>query len=530
MLIKLSCVGRADPADLSAILPALAQAADAVDLDHSRLAAVLDWVQYRKSFRAPVMVRPFGGVARAADDGPLAEIAIDVRRAKDLTQAEIVAQIVDRLSKALGIIPDVHECVHLEEWVRPSKSVVWSFNRSYWRHLAAWDETFARDYAAALPGGVSDGTNPAFWGEQLEAFADTLDRLEEWSELPDEIAVLEFGVGDGQQAKVWLDTFAAICARRGRDYLARIRYVLADYSPHVLARATAALAAYGDHVEALELDFRSPVLDLSHLRGKVLFVHACNLYDNLPTDELMRVGDRAYEPRVRASITPGEIAAISARHAIAAAEIVAAVQGVLRDGPGATGDRGGGVRFWADVWDAVHLEEIYTEVPAPSAMRVAPSADVHLDELLDGLPEWTRVHMSTVAVESFAQTLQLLHHEGTLVAQDIFVRETGQYAAFRGPGKLEGSILNWLNGPIFALVGERGGFSVAIEPFRHRPGANTVVLTARHRDAVLSHPLQEARDAVAVGGAVGGADQRAGHANRVAEEVVLVEGLAAGEG
>ena len=46
----------------------------------------------------------------------------------------------------------------------------------------------------------------------------TLDRLEEWSELPDEIHVLELGVGDGQQAKVWLDAFAGACAAQGRDY------------------------------------------------------------------------------------------------------------------------------------------------------------------------------------------------------------------------------------------------------------------------------------------------------------------------
>jgi putative S-adenosyl-L-methionine-dependent methyltransferase len=484
VLIQLSCVGRADPSDLATILPALAEATNAPDLDHSRLAAVLDWVQYRKNFRAAVMVRPFGRETDADDGGgPLAEIAIDVRRAKDLSHDDLVGQIADRLRKALGIVPDVHECIHLEGWVRPSKSVVWSFNRSYWRHLAAWDETFQKDYAAALPGGVSDGTNPAFWGEQLESFMDVLDRLNEWSELPDEIPVLEFGVGDGQQAKVWLDTFAAICEARGRDYLSRVRYVMADYSPHVLERARQALTDYADRVECLELDFRNPVLGLGHLRGKVLFVHACNLYDNLPTDELMRVGDHAYEPLVRASLTPGEVTRISRDHHVPEDEIVATVQRVLREGPAATGDIAEGVRFWADVWDAVHLEEIYIEVPAPSAMRVAPSADVHLDELLDGLPEWTRVHMSTVAVESFAQTLALLHHEGTLVAQDIFVSQNGQYASFRGPGKLEGSILNWLNGPIFQLVGYRSGFEVSVEPFAHREKSNTVVLTARHRDA-----------------------------------------------
>ena len=486
MVIQLSCIGRAQPSDLQAILPALAEAAEAVDLDHARLAAVLDWVQYRRNFRAPVMVRPFGrtpGENLDAPDAPLAEIAIDVRRAKDLPYERLVREIVDRLSKALGLIPDVHECIHLEDWVRPSKSVIWSFNRSYWRHLAAWDTTFQKDYAAALPGGVSDGTNTAFWRDEIETFLDTLDRLDEWSELPDDIHVLEFGVGDGQQAKVWLDVFAAACDARGRDYVSRVRYLMADYSPHVLARARERLADYSPLVDSLELDFRNPIHGLAHLRGKVLYAHTCNLYDNLPTDELMRVGDRAYEPLVRASITPGEIVELSAAHGVPQDQIVSTVQEVLRHGPESFGEVERGVRFWSDVWDAVHLEEIYEEITAPAAMRAAPSADLHLDELLEELPEWTRVHASTVAVESFAQTLALLHHEGVLVAQDLFVREVSQYAAYRGPGKLEGSIVNWLNGPVFQRVGERSGFRVSVEPFAYREGSNTVVLKARPRDA-----------------------------------------------
>jgi len=484
VIVQLRSIGRAAPNDLAALLPALAEAADRVDLDHARLAAVLDWVQYRKNFRAPVMVRPFRGVHDALQtDQPLAEIALDARRASTMDYDVLVTEIVDRLSKALGLIPDVHECIHLEDWVRPSKSVMWSFNRSYWRHLAAWDETFQKDYASSLPGGVSDGTNPDFWREQIDAFMDALNRLDEWSELPEEIHVLELGVGDGQQAKVWLDCFAAACREQGRDYLARVRYLMADYSPHVLSIARERVAEYGDLVSGLELDFRNPMHGLEQLRGKVLFAHTCNLYDNLPTDELMRVGDRAYEPLVRASITPGEVAAISRAHGIAEDDIVAVVQRVLRDGPGCLEGVADGVRFWADVWDAVHLEEIYDEIASPAALRIAPTAEVHLDELLDTLPEWTRVHMSTVAVESFAQTLQLLHHEGVLVAQDLFVRDVGQYAAYRGPGKLEGSIVNWLNGPIFQLVGERLGFRVGVEPFAYRETSNTVVLSARSRDA-----------------------------------------------
>ena len=84
MIIQLRSIGRAQPEDLAAILPTLSEAAAAVDLDHSRLAVTLDWVQYRKNFRAPVMVRPFLGRDGAPrGDAPLAEIAIDVRRAGD---------------------------------------------------------------------------------------------------------------------------------------------------------------------------------------------------------------------------------------------------------------------------------------------------------------------------------------------------------------------------------------------------------------------------------------------------------------
>jgi putative S-adenosyl-L-methionine-dependent methyltransferase len=309
VIIQLRSIGRAEPDDLAAILPTLSEAAEAVDLDHSRIAVVLDWVQYRKNFRAPVMVRPFVGSTRdGRGDEPLAEIAIDVRRAGAIDRAMLRTEIVDRLSKALGIMPDIHECTHLEDWVRPSKSVTWSFNRSYWRHLGAWDETFEKDYAAALPGGVSDGTSPAFWADRIDAFMATLNRLDEWSELPDEIHVLELGVGDGQGAKVWLDAFAAACEEQGRDYVDRVRYLMADYSPHVLARAKERVSEYAHLVRCLELDFRNPMSALSELRGKLLFAHTCNVYDNLPTDEVMRVGNHAYEPLVRASITPAEMA------------------------------------------------------------------------------------------------------------------------------------------------------------------------------------------------------------------------------
>jgi hypothetical protein len=174
---------------------------------------------------------------------------------------------------------------------------------------------------------------------------------------------------------------------------------------------------------------------------------------------------------------------ICAAHGIEPTDAVATIQRVLRFGPAALGDEREGVRFWSAVWDALGLEEVYAEIPDPSAVRVAPSVDLDLGEVLARLPEWTRVHLSSVAVESLAQTLELLHPEGVLQLQDLFVRDLAEYSSFRGPGKIEGSIVNWLNGPLFQMVGERLGFHAALEPFTHREGSNIVVLTARRRDA-----------------------------------------------
>src|SRR4029079_14043369 len=140
-----------------------------------------------------------------------------------------------------------------------------------------------------------------------------------------------------------------------------------------------------------------------------------------------------------------EVAELAEKYGVSGEELIRKDQDIIRNGPDSMPDPAAAVHFWADVWDSIHLEEIYVEISSPSSMRLAPTAEAHLDVLLEDMPDWTRVHRSTVAVESFAQTLQLLHHEGVIVAQDLFIRELNQYGLYRGPGKLEGSIVNWLN-------------------------------------------------------------------------------------
>jgi hypothetical protein len=94
------------------------------------------------------------------------------------------------------------------------------------------------------------------------------------------------------------------------------------------------------------------------------------------------------------------------------------------------------------------------------------------------------MHISSVALQSFANTLPLLHPRGMFQVQDLFVTELEQYrGTFRGPGKMDGSIVNWLNGPLLRALGDHLGYAVHFEPFRrYRAKSNTVVLTTTQKE------------------------------------------------
>ena len=479
MLVQVNCLKQHKSVDLGAVLSTICAETERSRLDPAQLRISLDWLQYRKNFRPPIDARRY----LYSDGAPcgVGEIAIDVRRANSTDIAPALAGAMEHLAQSGA---DDGGRLVLEEFCRPSQSLIWAFNRTFWQQLSAWELTFQRGFLSALPGGVSDGTNPAFWQDRLTAFMDVLDDLDRRSLVPEEIYVLELGVGTGHQAKIWLDTFDALCAERGRDYGRRVRYLMSDYSHDVLQVARRAVDEHGEQVSCLNVDASDPLNAFSFLRYKVLFVHSCNLYDNLPTDEVVRRNADVYVVRVRAYLPAEAVETICATHRLEPAALPTTIQRFLRIGPEYFDDVAAGVRFWADVWEAIRLEESFVLVEDPSSYRLAPGVHgVRLDDLLGEFPGDIRMHLSTAALQSFVNTLPLLHPRGMFQVQDLFVRDLSQYqGAFRGPGKMDGSIVNWLNGPLFRMLADHLGYTVHLEPFRYREGSNTVVLTTSQKE------------------------------------------------
>jgi hypothetical protein len=146
-------------------------------------------------------------------------------------------------------------------------------------------------------------------------------------------------------------------------------------------------------------------------------------------------------------------------------------------------DTGEAVRFWQATWAALRQAERYMPLEGLDAYQVTPAVTGEILRPLLTAEGDVRMHVSNGALASFADTLPLLHPFGRLVCHDLFTTGHEQYhTGFYGPGKYDGSTVNWVNGPLLALLASRRGFDVRFAPFKQRPGSNVKTLTAQVRD------------------------------------------------
>ncbi|HSU87574.1 MAG TPA: hypothetical protein VLL56_01980, partial [Terriglobia bacterium] len=273
---------------------------------------------------------------------------------------------------------------------------------------------------------------------------------------------------------------------RGTQYYPRIRFLLADYSMPTLNRAMETVRDHRELGSFLAVDALDPFKSLSFLRYKVLSIHLTNVYDNLPTDEIVVRDGKLYAVEVRSYVSAAAAAPISESFGIPVTEFARTVNRLLEVGPRHVHPFGAepGVAFWRSAWDAIRLEERFVaiqsilEAPLPPGFKPAL-----LENFVAQAVSNQRFQLSSGAVESFLNTVPLLHPRGYLQVQDIFVTKLEDYGRmFRGPGKLDGSIVNWVNGALLAQVGAQAGYDVHFAPFQYRAGSRTSILYTTQRE------------------------------------------------
>ncbi len=453
-------------------------------LDADTVAALrvqLDWIQYKASFRDPVMVR------RAVDQQerplPLAEISIDLRQAGAVPLEDHLAAAV-RILRTGGHADPAQAPLVLDGFKPWRHSIIWPFNQLFWRRLGAWEAHANRGFEAALPSGGSDANHPDAVADSAGDFWTLLRDMETRGQLTPEVYAMEIGVGSGARARLWLDKFKALDDECGTGYYSRLRFLLGDYSPATLETALTAVGPHAPLCSVIAIDATNPFKTLSFLRFKILFIHLTNVYDNLSFDEIARRDGQLYIVEVRPYISAAAARHITAEFGLTPEQLPDAMKRLLESGPEMFGDLERGMVFWNCIWGAIRLEERFRALDEgadehlPKGVSRAP-----LDDLLADAPHDIRFHLARGAAESFINTVPLLHPRGYLQVQDIFVSAIKDYAlGFRGPGKLDGSFVVWVNGAFLRAVGARAGYDVHFAPFPYRKGSKTQMLYTTPRD------------------------------------------------
>ena len=444
----------------------------------ARLQVELDWIQYKSNFREAVTAtqgyKAFGQLA------PIMDIHIDTRQVVLETLRDDLLQVLTRAKSAeqdTGRVP-------LEEFQSLRSSIVWNFNRFFWRHLLAWEAATGQGYDKALPGGSSDGHNPLAVADDVAEFLDLLCALQVKNQLPAEVNLLEIGVGSGSRCAQWLDLFHQLDQKRGTGLYSRVCFYMGDYSLDTLNKAKPNVAKHIDQCRFIQLDAINPIKSLGDLRHKILQVHLTNVYDNLPDEEVVRRDGKLYFVQVRAYISDAAVKSIGGKYGIPPELFRDRVYHMLESGFDSFGGPEHGVPFWQELWAAVRLEERLVqledlpEFPFPEGLDAG-----RLEDILQEAPTDFRFHLSSGALESFIRTLPLLHPSGYMQVFDIFVTDMAQYrTGFFGPGKLDGSLLNWVNGALLKEVAQREGYNVNFRPFKYRANTHTSILYTTRRE------------------------------------------------
>ena len=451
----------------------------------ARLQVQLDWVQYKQNFREVVTASRGAGPAARPGSMPNDErrpSVIDMRiDTRQVTPENLRAEMLRAIAPS---DPQSRDRILLEDFKSFRHSIAWEFNKLYWTHLRDWEKATGRGYQQALPGGKSDGAHDEAVADSVADFWTLLRDMETKNQLPAEVFILELGVGSGTRSGMFVDRFRALDQQRGTSYYPRLRVLMGDYSLETLDMSRPAVQEHIELCSFLALDALNPLKTLSFLRHKILYVHSSNMYDNLPDEEILRRDGRLFYVHVRACVPMSDAVKIAETFNVPVNAIRGMVDKLLGNGPDFSGDRGCGMAFWQELWKAMRLEEKIVAFEDLPDLALPAGLDVpRLEDILEETPGNLRFHLSSGALESFVNTIPVLHPRGYLQVQDIFVTDLNEYrVGFHGPGKLDGSIVNWVNGALLKAVAERTGYDLHFAPWRYRKGSKTSVLYTSPRE------------------------------------------------
>ena len=458
-----------------------------------------DRIQYKHHFRLPVALRRF--FDSAGNALPRTQIVVDIRQFQSADRFR--ANVRAALEQLVDQDQSDDACLALEDFAGLSQSVSWSINSVFWNRLRDFEQATGVNYDDSI-GGSTDH-NLAYVRSTARAH---FDRIQDHKLSGQRLYVVEIGVAATHRARAFLDELKRISELTHTRHYEQTTYVLADRSLDILERSAVELREEHPNVEAVRIDAANPLAALEPFKGKVMHVHLCNVYDNLPTNKVARIDGELYHIEGRAFLSRKTLASLSEKHGLSEGdhrELVEHLEtwsGSAERGVSETLDwvqkrlTSSGkpalayVGWWMELFAQLRTEHRYVKLPddAPLKLGNTPGLEISIERLqkhLEGNRD-IQIHLNEQALAGFVQLLDVLHPRGVLEVVDLFVQRIEEYEQrFKGPAKYDGSTVNWLNGPLFREIAQRVGFNVRFNSFKpfDPKSVSVIMLASRITDA-----------------------------------------------
>ena len=424
-------------------------------------------ISYRQHFRPPAALREI----RHADGTRTHELTVDLGQVVSPADLQrCFAESLDGPRRAPG--------VDIGRFGPVGASPIWEFNAAFWNHMPGYMAAVGRGVRESIGGSPDDGQartreHARRFGTLLAAAADTAGGARPARPL----AYLDVGAADTGYAETLIRHLAATCHTP-------MHYLVADRAAGALRRARTRLGPGRGPVSVryLTLDLAQPARALAEYRGRLLTVHLTNLLDNLPGEELVQVDGRHYLLHTCLYLPAAALEQLARQHRLDPGQLAADLSNLADTGvdsflahyrdrfavrDGAAGEHAWFL-FWQDLFGnpddrgtggtGLKLRERLVEVPDAAGIVPWPApAGTLPPEVLAPGPD-RRIPLSDRAIGACLRLIGLLHPRGVLEITDVMLRDqrgAAPYAAFHGPAKFDGSVVNWFNGGLLMQLARR---------------------------------------------------------------------------
>ncbi|MBV9080668.1 MAG: hypothetical protein JO102_06075, partial [Elusimicrobia bacterium] len=434
----------------------------------------LDWIiPDGRHFEPPIAVRTFVETHNTANVETTAkEIAVNLRAFQSAAPDAVGQAFGAALAQMEEHWPDSRGGVTIGRFTDAARSLIYDFSEQFWRRLDPYmAATAGEDYRKSIGGSVDQ--KPEFVRDAARIYLQQLRHVD----LADGRAppvYLEIGAANAEYAEAFTRELARQAAEANlTPLLDRTVYVLAFFSSESLERSRQQLAGHlnegklnGVAIETCLFDLNNGREQISRYRGRLLRVHATNVFDSLPSGQIARLDGKTYRIESQLYLPAGRLEPLAQKYGLAPAELEEMLRGIADRGAGAFVavliarlGADAGYKLWADLWAAFRWEERYRLVPNNDDMirhRAALGAGAALELALADAPN-VRMPASEAAIRSTLDLLPLVHPQGVIEIIDVFGTDVRDFERARGPFRYDGSAMNYLNGFLFKRMLESAG-------------------------------------------------------------------------